>query len=95
MKKISKWILSIILVLLVSVLVYNVALDLKDSHSITQEVEEHEKDDLEQIEDASKKVEEANEKKESNGKVLFYTGIVLGIFLIGGMLIVFISKSDD
>ena len=71
MKKISKLILSVSLVLLVAFLTFNATLDMTISHSLIEETEEVEEDDLEQIEEASKKVEDSNNN--SNSKILFYT----------------------
>ncbi len=96
MNKIWRVILSASLVILIALLTFNATLDFTTSYSLTEDTKE-----ITNTEDNTKNVEEQNEQKEekkqreSNNKILFYSGVVLLIVLVGAMLLVFISKSED
>ncbi len=89
MKKILRVLLSASLVLLVAFTTFNATLDI--SHSITEETSTQE------VEEKTKNIESENDndKTEENSHVLFYSGMILLIFVVVAMLFVFLSKDEE
>ena len=98
MKKLWRIILSSSLVILIALLTFNATMDLTTSYSIQEQTQQDEAKEITNPETEQKMQEEIKEEKEqheSNNKVLFYTGIILLIILVGAMLLVFLSKAEE